>query len=360
MKVALLNIPLVVVDPEICGGAERMALQEVEGLGRLGIDAKYYVLAFKGSDPRVEPMFSAPPVKGVGRDYYQWFCERSSGADIQHSVNAPLLALVSRHPRIVIHIHNATTLPYYELAGQNYNRCHFLCCSKFIRGDFLKNNPGVPEDRCHLLYNGIDAGLFSPGADRHETQVPRVVFSGAWNRHKGIFVLLEAFRELERAGIEFEGVIAGSPYIYRTPTQHDWQIEADRMVREKVGRLGKVRIVTVNRYASMPDLFRSSDICAFPSTWQEPFGLGAIEAMACSLPVVASKVGALPEIVDDGNTGFLVDPGDHLALAESLTKLIESPSLRLSMGEKARRRVLEIFSIENHLKGLASFYESIL
>lgn len=359
MKVAFLNSPLVVVDPEMCGGAERVAFLEIDRLHDLGVDARYYVLGSVGKHPRVEAMYPSLPAGKAGREYYVWFCERASGFDIQHSMNAPMLALVSKHPRVILHVHNSTTLPYYDLAKENYRRCFYICCSKFIREDFLAKNPSIPEDRCLVLYNGIDTDLFSP-AGRMHTPRPRVVFTGAWIHHKGIFVLLDAFMELERAGIEFEGVIAGSAFLYKTSEPVDWQAISDARVRGAAKRLSSVTIREVPSYRRMPDLYRGADLCVFPSVWQEPFGLGAVEAMSCGLPVVATKIGALPEIVDDGETGILVEPGDPKALAEAIARLIDDESQLRRMGERARSRAVDLFSIRDHVRRLVGIYSSIL
>ena len=85
----------------------------------------------------------------------------------------------------------------------------------------------------------------------------------------------------------------------------------------------------------------NADICAVPSVWEEPFGLVAVEAMACERPVCASRVGGLQDIVVDGETGLLVAPGDAEALATALARLLDDAVLRRSMGTAGRRRVEE-------------------
>ncbi len=87
------------------------------------------------------------------------------------------------------------------------------------------------------------------------------------------------------------------------------------------------------------ELYRQADICVVPSIWQEPFGMVAVEAGAVGRPVCASRVGGLQDIVVDGETGFLFEPGDYKGLAEHLGKLLDNSELRLKMGKAARKRV---------------------
>ena len=91
-------------------------------------------------------------------------------------------------------------------------------------------------------------------------------------------------------------------------------------------------------------IYRAFDICAMPSRFEEPFGLVAVEAGAAGLPVVATRQGGLPEIVVDGESGFLVAPECPTELAERLGRLLSDPELRRSMGERGRERVWSRFT----------------
>uniref|UniRef100_A0A7C3EX41 Glycosyltransferase family 1 protein n=1 Tax=Candidatus Methanomethylicus mesodigestus TaxID=1867258 RepID=A0A7C3EX41_9CREN len=359
MKVAMLNNPVVVVNPKMCGGVERMALLELDALEELGVDAKYYVRGFLGSDSRVEAMKDFRFGSDMGRRYYAWFAEKAADADVQHSQNAPLIALVSKHKNVLLHVHNVTTFPYYDLAKKNYDRCIFACCSSFILRELLRNNPSLPRERCTLLLNGIDTNLFSPSAETTPER-PRILFTGAWIWHKGIRVFLDAMKILEDRGLDFEAAVAGSPYLYDTGDSQEWQSESDANIRASISQLRSARVVSVPDHSKMPDLYRSSEIYAFPSVWQEPFGLGLAEAMACGVPVVATKVGAVPEIVEDGRSGVLVEPGDPRALADAVAALIEDEGLRKRLAREGRKRIEERFSIASHARALYGIYRSMV
>jgi glycosyltransferase involved in cell wall biosynthesis len=90
--------------------------------------------------------------------------------------------------------------------------------------------------------------------------------------------------------------------------------------------------------AAVIEAFRRSSIAVVPSVWAEPFGIVVIEAMAGGTPVVASNIGGIPEIIEDGVSGLLVPPSDASALRQALHELIADPPRRLAMGEQARRR----------------------
>lgn len=104
------------------------------------------------------------------------------------------------------------------------------------------------------------------------------------------------------------------------------------------------------------DLMASADVVVHSSVKPEPFGLVIIEGMAAGRPVIASSAGAGEEIVENNVTGLLVPPGDAEALATAIRTLARNPELRVCMGEEARRRVAQHFSIERYVTRLESLY----
>jgi len=104
--------------------------------------------------------------------------------------------------------------------------------------------------------------------------------------------------------------------------------------------------------ASLPEIYSRSDICVVPSVWQEPLGIMAIEAMSSGIPVIATRVGGLQNSVENGITGFLVDPGNIMELMDRLEILMDNVELRKKMGEAGRERALQKYDwdliIENN------------
>jgi glycosyltransferase involved in cell wall biosynthesis len=107
------------------------------------------------------------------------------------------------------------------------------------------------------------------------------------------------------------------------------------------------------------DVIGQHHLMVMPSL-KEGFGVAALEAGACSRPVVASRVGGIPEVLQDGVTGLLIPPGDERALAGAILRLANDPGLRLRMGEAARERVQTVFDWERSLDAMSELYERMV
>jgi glycosyltransferase involved in cell wall biosynthesis len=179
----------------------------------------------------------------------------------------------------------------------------------------LVRDYGVPAERVHVV--GAGANVFPETAPRRDDG-NTVTFVGYDFARKGGLVLLEAIALLRRRRPRARLLVAGSPAPERVP--------------ERVVFLGPVTS------EELPALFAQSTVFALP-TLQEPFGLAFLDAMACGLPCVGTRIEAVPEIVRDGETGLLVPPGDSVALAEALQRLLEDPTRTRAMGARGRARV---------------------
>jgi glycosyltransferase involved in cell wall biosynthesis len=167
----------------------------------------------------------------------------------------------------------------------------------------------VPDDREEVARAGARPS-FLPPEDGY------IMFVGALGRHKGLHVLLDAYRALpERPPL----VVVGTPQP-DTPT-----FDADVTVALNVPN------------SEVMAAWARASVAVVPSVWPEPFGLVAVEAMLAGRPVVASEVGGLADIVTR-DTGVLVPPGDTAALTAALASLLADPDRRRELGERARAR----------------------
>ena len=117
--------------------------------------------------------------------------------------------------------------------------------------------------------------------------------------------------------------------------------------------------IFVGKQARIVDYLCASDILLLPSE-QESFGLAALEAMACELPIIASRVGGLPDLVDDGETGFLSPVGDVDKMADDTVRLLTDKKLRRQMGRGARESAISRYSTDKIIPQYIEFYEEIL
>jgi glycosyltransferase involved in cell wall biosynthesis len=211
--------------------------------------------------------------------------------------------------------------------------------------EYLVRRERVARGRIEVVPNGIELSDGAPvprEAARRALGVPagaRVVAVVAQLRpEKGHEVYLEAARRLLERTRDAVTLFAGDG-----PMRQELEARA-----EGLGLGDRVRFLGARD--DVPVVLAASDVCALPShPVVETSPLAAMEAMAAGRPVVATKVGALAEIVEHGLSGFLVPPGDPEALAGALAHLLNDDVLRARLGENARRRARERFGIERTL-----------
>lgn len=117
--------------------------------------------------------------------------------------------------------------------------------------------------------------------------------------------------------------------------------------------------VFVGKQPKIVDYLSAADVLLLPSE-QESFGLAALEAMACEVPVIASRVGGIPEVIDDGETGFLSEVGDVEKMATDAGKLLADPELRRAMGRRARESAVSRYRTDIVIPRYIEFYERVL
>ena len=216
-----------------------------------------------------------------------------------------------------------------------------VAVSDAMRADLLATYPDVPAERVRVIRNGIDPSEYAPdpGTDVLERygvdpRRPAVVFVGRITRQKGLPVLLRAAARLDPATQLV--LCAGQP-------------DTDGLAAEVTGlvtglqaaRSGVIWLARLPNRAVI-QLLTHATVFACPSLY-EPLGIVNLEAMACGTAVVASRVGGIPEVVVDGETGLLVPPGDPAALADALNVLVHDPDLAVAMGSRGRKRALADF-----------------
>jgi glycosyltransferase involved in cell wall biosynthesis len=198
----------------------------------------------------------------------------------------------------------------------------------------------APRDRTRVIYGGADPQRYFPDPSLTRRGV---LFVGRLTPHKGVDTLLQAL-PLD-ATLNVVGTIGHDP----RPPERDYPRRLRRLAHGRdVHFLGRVAD------ADLPRLYRSASVLVLPSVQRTCFGkevrvsellgLTLLEAMASGTPVIASRLGGVPEIVEHGVTGFLIEPGNTRELYERIAQLVSDPALAQRMGAAAREHVLAHFT----------------
>lgn len=212
----------------------------------------------------------------------------------------------------------------------------------------------------NCIWNGVDRNLlpdvlavkrFRKSLQLNDNDI-LVALVGRINRWKGQQLLIDALDILWSKGISnVYALIVGSP-----PAGQDHFKE--NLLTRIAASPAKARIAVSDFRDNIWTVWDACDIAVVPSTEPEPFGMVAIEAMASGKPVIAADHGGLREIVSDDITGFLISPGDAIALADRIENLSKNEALRRSMGERGKERQEQLFSLQRYIGSFESVYIS--
>ncbi|GIU78031.1 MAG: hypothetical protein KatS3mg005_1269 [Bryobacteraceae bacterium] len=210
---------------------------------------------------------------------------------------------------------------------------------------------GLQRAKAAVIRPAVDPARFSMKEVRQEGRVVHCVMTGALIWRKAMEYALVAFRGLLDSGVEAELEVLGGAK----------KEEKDRLLYtvEDLGLQGVVRWRGAVPAVEVAERLREADIFLH-SSHSEGISNAVLEAMACGLPVVCTDAGGMREAVRDGIEGFVVPVRDVEAMTEALLKLARDPELRRRMGEAARQRVLEEFTLEKQTREWRALYEGLL
>ncbi len=235
----------------------------------------------------------------------------------------------------------------------------FVTISAETHAEFLA--AGLDRDRVHCIPHGVDAERFRPatpgerGALRARLGLPSdariVTFTGRLLRGKGLEVLVDALAVLAARVPGVRLVLVGSG--------RGQALDVEDALRAQVATGGQAeRVVFAGRVENVPDWLRGSDAFAFPSLF-EAMPLAVIEAAACALPCVASRVGGVPDVIEDGVSGWLVKPGQRHELAGALEEVLTDPDGAAKRGAAARATVVERFGFARSVDRYRTLFEEL-
>ncbi|MGH8823741.1 MAG: glycosyltransferase family 4 protein [Jiangellaceae bacterium] len=278
------------------------------------------------------------------------------GADIVHTHQ--LRSTPSRLAALAGHVHDQRLVNTdHGLGGGDWLGVLPRLFDRFLTvSEYSARTLRAPAARTRVIYGGADPDRFTPGgpSDRQG-----VLFVGRMTPHKGLDRLIRALP----TGATL--TVAGSAGHDLRPPESGYPALLARLTEGHA-----VRFAGPVPDSDLPALFHGAAVLALPSVEHtcygrrvqisELLGLSVLEAMASGLPVVASRVGGVPEIVLDGETGFLVSPGDVDELHDRLALLLGDPALAVDMGRRAREVVLERFTWEHCAARCLAAYQELI
>ena len=367
---------LFLASADFFSGAERALLLTAKSL----VDAGHEPFVVVGRDPELLRQLQQQSIPAARVPLY------TTGADTLHKWSLSMARLVSigfRHRAVIVHANEiasaqmagyaarvlripaVTHVRFPEEAGgfawylkSGFRRALFV--SDALRRDAEAVAPALFANRSEVVYDGVSIPPIPDATERvlRRSQLkipsdrPAVLLAGQVIAIKGIWDYIEAAKLLVERGARATFAVLGDDLKGHGATRRD----AEGRVKA-LGLEEHVRFLGFRPDA--PVLIPLFDITAVPSHI-EPLGNATLEAMAAGRPVVGSRVGGIPEMVVDGETGLLVPPQAPTELASALGRLIADPQLAAQLGSAGRRRAEQVFSLSAHAEHLNRIYRQQL
>ena len=213
----------------------------------------------------------------------------------------------------------------------------------------------VKPDKISVVYNGIDAHKYDSNFDIKEYKrklnlqhdIPTVGFIGRLVKLKGVNYFLEAAATVVRRGKRVQFVVVGDGPL------------KERLIKQAKDLRINQHVHFIGFREDIPQILSVIDILVVPSLW-EGLPLTILEAMFAGKPIIATRVGGIPEAIEDKQTGILVEPRDCNALSKGVLECLEDPGNRKELGGKAKHRALQYFDVERMVKEYESIYDECI
>ena len=208
---------------------------------------------------------------------------------------------------------------------------HIICNTEAIQLKLIETH-NVKSSRISVVANGVDTDFFSPDYAKQSSQ-PTVIYAGRLVPQKDPQTLLESFKIIQQKIPEAQLIVIGNGSL-----RPDLELFIKQHALEK-------KISLIPGTADIKKHMQSAQVFLLASRYEGSPNI-LIEAMACGLPVVATRTSGIPELIEHGVNGYMVSPGDSTDLAELTIKLLRENRLREEMGKEARNRVIENHKLE--------------
>ncbi len=338
--------------PVVVLGGEGPLLQRLQGMGIEAYTFPFETCHYKNPLPFIRTIIF---LKNIIKKHRIKLIHSNMFWDNQYGV---ISAKLSRIPH-VLHVRGFVNSQYtwksfYCLGTvvicNSQHTCHqFICATGF-------------KKRVEVVYNGIDVNLFKP--DRMKRSATRKNYgftdndfvmgmAGSIIEEKGQFQLLKSIHSILIENRNYKVLIAGNNKI--GPESDYYERIKAFIANNKL----EDQVLLLDFVEDMPSFYNALDVFLLPS-FKEPFGRVLIEAMATKIPIVASNVDGVPEVVGHGKTGYLVDSKDGEGWRQHIKRLVDNEGLRKELGEVGRQRVIDNFTLDHVTSRIVSIYNSLI
>jgi len=255
--------------------------------------------------------------------------------------------------KVVLHVHGAMFSTFYGHSSRlvkvlirgALSMCDRVLVLSRAWADFFSSL--LPAGKLYVAPNGIELTRYENSA-AEKTELPSVLYLGEVGRRKGVYDLIQAAKKVKDRGHTCNFIIAGSGEIDEAK-EFAYQLEVDSICDFPGPQIGQNKI----------DLLMKSWILALPS-YAEGMPIVVLEAFASGLPVVSTNVGGIPDMICDGQNGFLGQPGDVAALANNIIRLLSDQPLRERISQTNKTKAIEQYSISACAEKIGKVYEELL
>jgi len=245
---------------------------------------------------------------------------------------------------VVTSIHNFYPLRWYS---QSVGKGDIVIVVSKALKKYAMKYLKIPERKIRLVYNGVAEDFLNIKKEKKDSS-PVIGMISRFTKGKGHFIFLKTVKNLYENGTEIKSVIVGSG-------SKKYEMKLKNWIDEN----GLNKIVKIIKVDSKEAL-KFIDILVVPSIKSEGFGRTVVEAQMAETPVIATNIGAVPELIKDGETGFLVNPDNSSQIVEKVKFIMKSPEKVKNIVEKAKKYAIENFSVDKMVEETLKVYEELV
>lgn len=254
--------------------------------------------------------------------------------------------VMKKFPKIpyITSIHSFSPFPFYTKSIGKGDLV--IVVSKALK-DYAIKKLKVPENKIRVVYNGINIDEFFMERGLDKKNIWKIGMIGRFSVLKGHYYFIESINILKKKGNkDIRGIIYGSG-------SKGFKRKIEKWIEEKELK----DYIKIIENKNSKEIMKEIDILVIPSIEPEGFGRVIVEGMISGIPVIATNIGAVPEIIENGKTGFLIEPKDSSKIAEYIEKLIKNHDLYIEISKNAQKESIQRFNLDKMVDGILKIYE---